>query len=95
MVETSSDRLLMLNDFGVDVVFGDSTFRGIFDSPHNPIEVGGEVAFSIQESTVLVRTADATSVAQGSSLTVDGRGYVVTDIQPDGTGMTVLTLEAQ
>lgn len=95
MVETNSDRLLMLNDFGVDVQFGGHTFKGIFDSPHNPIDIGGEVAFSIQESSVFMRTSDTSGIVQGSSILVDSRRYVVTDIQPDGTGMTNLVLEAQ
>lgn len=94
-VETMSDRLTMLSDFGVDVKFGGRTFKGIFDSPHNPIEIGGEVAFSIQESSVIVRTSDTNGIAQGSLLVVDGRRYLVTDVQPDGTGMTNLALEAQ
>jgi hypothetical protein len=95
MVETGLERLSMLNDFGVNVTVNGSTIKGIFDSPYGPVEVGGEVAFSIQESSVLVRTSDIPTVVQGTTMVVDGRSYVITDIQPDGTGMTTLMLEAQ
>jgi hypothetical protein len=94
-VETSLERQTLLNDFGVDIVLSDKTIKGIFDSPHNPLSVGGEMQFSVQETYILVETADVTGIAYGSTLTIDSDSYVVTDVQPDGTGMTTLMLEAQ
>jgi flagellar capping protein FliD len=94
-VETSLDRQTFLNDFGVDVVTSSKTIKGIFDSPHENLSAGGEVPFSIQESYVMVRTSDVTDVGQGSTLTISDTSYAVTDVQPDGTGMTQLMLEAQ
>lgn len=94
-VETSQDRLTFLNDFGVDVDNGTSTIKAIFDNPHQEVSVGGEVPFSIQECYITARSADLSDIAQGSSLTISGSSYVVTDIQPDGTGMSIVTLEAQ
>jgi len=94
-VETSQDRLIFLNDFGEDIDLGTSVIKGIFDRPHADTNAGGEVPFSIQECYAEVRTEDVTRVAQGSIVTVRGDDYVVTDVQPDGTGMTMLMLEAQ
>ena len=94
-VETSLDRLKFLIDFGPDVITSSKTIKGIFDNPHENLSAGGEVPFSIQECYVAVRTEDVTDVGQGSTLTILGKSYVVTDVQPDGTGMTTLMLEAQ
>tara|TARA_R110000823_G_scaffold314456_2_gene443676 strand:+ start:5707 stop:5997 length:291 start_codon:yes stop_codon:yes gene_type:complete len=94
-VETLQERRTILSDFGVDVNLGTKTITGIFDSPHTSLSVGGEVPFSIQESYVVVQTVDVTGVGQGSTLSISGANYVVTDVQPDGTGMTQLILEAQ
>jgi hypothetical protein len=94
-VETSLERQIYLNDFGVDVKLSNKTIKGIFDNPHNPLSVGGEVQFSVQEAYVLVETSDVTDVAYGTTLTIADDSYVVTDVQPDGTGMTNLMLEAQ
>jgi len=94
-VETSLDRLKILNDFGEDVITSSKTIKGIFDNPHENLSAGGEVPFSIQECYVVVRTADVTDVGQGSTLTILENTYAVTDVQPDGTGMTTLMLEVQ
>lgn len=94
-VETSQDRLKILSDFGVDVTVGTSTIKAIFDNPHQDVTVGGEVPFSIQECYITARSSDLSSVGQGSTITIDSSSYVVTDIQPDGTGMSMVMLEAQ
>lgn len=94
-VETSLDRQKILKDFSKDVITSSKTIKGIFDNPHENLSAGGEVPFSIQECYVVVETADVTDVGQGSTLTILDSTYVVTDVQPDGTGMTTLMLEAQ
>lgn len=93
-VESGADRLSLLNDFGVDITVGAQTIKGIFDSAHTDV-VTGEVPFSLQETQVMVRSEDANGLGEGSSISVGSDDYVVTDVQPDGTGMTVLTMEAQ
>lgn len=94
-VETSLDRLIFLNDFGEDINIGARTIKGIFDNPHSDVSAGGEVSFSMQESFIQVRSEDVTSIGQGSIITIRGSSYAVIDIQPDGTGMTMIMLEAQ
>ncbi len=94
-VETSLDRLNLLNDFGIDVAKSSGTIKAIFDNPYQNTSAGGEVSFSIQECYIEARTEDVTDLAEGSLLTINDSSYAVTDIQPDGTGFTVLMLEAQ
>lgn len=94
-VETSQDRLTFLNDFGDDVIIGGDTIKAIFDNPHSDISAGGEVPFSIQECFIMARSADVSSLGQGSTVEIRGSDYVVTDVQPDGTGITTIILEAQ
>lgn len=94
-VETADDRSYLLADFGVDVTIGGSTIKAIFDNDYQPVDAGGGVPFAIQQAMILCRSADVTSIAEGSLLTIAGSSYAVTDIQPDGEGMTMLALEAQ
>lgn len=94
-VETASDRLFMLQDFGVSILYDGRTYTGIFDSDHNPVATGGDLDFSIQETRVLVRSSDFTNLATGELLEINSTSYAVTEIQPDGTGMSTLMLERQ
>jgi len=94
-VETAIDRSILLADFGVDVTFGASTIKGIFDNDHAPVDAGGGVQFSIQQAMLVCRTVDLSGVAEGSLVTISGTDYAVVDIQPDNEGMTMLVLEAQ
>jgi hypothetical protein len=68
---------------------------GIFDRRFLQIESGGEVTFSGMASTLSVRVADTPGVARMDRVTVPAGVYLITDMQPDGQGMTVLILEAQ
>lgn len=94
-VETDDDRSYMLADFGVTVTFGASTFQAIFENDHIPVEAGGGVEFSIQQAMILCRTSDVTGIGQGSLVSISGNSYAVSDVQPDGQGMTMLVLEDQ
>jgi hypothetical protein len=64
--------------------------RGIFDRPF--LQVAGGIDTS--QPTFTLATADAERAQQGSTLRLDGgAAYRVTNIEPDGTGITVLRLE--
>lgn len=39
-------------------------------------------------------STDVSSIARGAAVSVDGVSYLVAEIDPDGTGITVLKLEA-
>lgn len=44
------------------------------------------------QPTALARSVDVVDLVQGCAITVAGADWTVTDPQPDGTGMTLLTL---
>lgn len=89
-VESDTDRLAMLNDFGVTVVYGAGSYVGIYDRPYNDF---GDVAGYAPQ--LLMRSADVVtaSMANGGSITVDGNSFIVREIQADGTGFTMIMLE--
>ena len=72
-----------------------ASVRGHFENEHDPVNAGGMVEFSIQSATFTCKTSDVSAVAEGSLITINGSSYAVTDIQPDGTGVTMLMLERQ
>ncbi len=72
----------------------ETTINGIFDNEHLLVE-GGEVGVSGTVPMFLCRTSDVTSIVYGDVVTIDSNDYKVVDQQPDGTGMTLLILEAQ
>lgn len=96
--ESSADRLVFLNtdEFGIEVTLfpntlSERTIKGIYDSEHFEIDNGLSV-ISSAEPQLQVRTEDVTDVTQDSALTANGVSYTVADVQPDGTGMTILRL---
>lgn len=96
--ESSEDRLVFLNtaEFGIEVTLfpntqNETVIQGIFDAEHFEIDNGLSV-ISSAEPQLHVRTEDVTSVTQDSALTANGVSYTVADVQPDGTGMTILRL---
>jgi hypothetical protein len=65
---------LSVNEFGVSCTLGASTFVGILDSP---VEVlAGGMALS-REYSLLAKTADVSTAARGTSITVDSVSYTV------------------
>ncbi len=88
-VETDTERLAMLNDFGVDVVISAVTYKGIYDRPY---AAPGDMAGYAPE--LLMRTSDVTgsAVARGDGITIDGTSFTVREIQRDGTGFTTLVV---
>lgn len=103
-VETDVFRSTLLSDFGQSVTLtpisgSQSTFTAIFDAQHIFEEVGGSVAYSVQQPKLTCRTTDVNAVVEGDSvaLIVEGTNttYKVRAIMPDGTGFTELQLEEQ
>jgi len=101
-VETAADRAIFLStgDFGVAASYTPSggvaaTVNGIFDNEYFETDAGGEVAFALQQPMFHCRTADVSSAAEGDAITISGTNYIVRNVRPDGTGMTMLMLEEQ
>lgn len=76
-------------DFSVPATLGAATISVIFDKAY----IGALMGFV--ESTgpaCLVRDIDIPAITQGTSITINAKAYIVTGIEPDGTGLTTLQL---
>lgn len=69
---------------------GGAEIPGLFRSPY--AESFGLAAGSAP--VFRCASADVASVAQDAAATINGTAYTVAEIKPDGTGMTLLILEA-
>jgi len=93
-VETADDLTIFFADAETATIDGESV-KGHFENEHDPVNAGGMVEFSIQNATFQCKSSDVSAVAEGQLITIGGSSYAITDIQPDGTGVTLLILEAQ
>ena len=98
-LETDNDWLEMLDvdELAEEVILDpDSsaiTIAAIFDSGWLEIEGVGILDTSSAETTLICKSSDVTSVeADVTIVDVQGTRYTVGDIQPDGTGSTVLRI---
>jgi len=66
-----------------------STVNGIFDEKY--VEVNGMGAV---RPTFTCATSDVSDAGDGAKVTISGVVYTVRSPQPDGTGVTMLVLEA-
>lgn len=68
--------------------------RGIFDAAFATVEAGGIVGYATVAPRFLCASADLPSaLTEGYRLVIDGTSYTIRVVEPDGTGMTALTLE--
>lgn len=75
--------------FAQTATVGGASFPVIFDNAYQSGLAG------LVESTgpqCIAKTADVAAVVQGSTLTTGGTAYLVTSVQPDGTGITTFGL---
>jgi hypothetical protein len=88
----TDDLPVMFQDFGTTVTTSSSAkFTAIFDAEYVGV---GELAEVESSGPVLTcQSTDVADLGHGETLTVDGVGYVIRAIQPDGTGVTLLRLE--
>jgi hypothetical protein len=78
------------NGFAVNATLaGGGVVPVIFDRAYVGL-LGGMVETSGPQA--MAKTADVSTVAQGSTLVILGTTYTVTGVEPDGTGITVLQL---
>ena len=88
MVENIS-AFLQPSDFAVIATVAGLPVPVIFDAAYaDPFGVAGT------EPRATCASADVSTLVQGSPITIGGKAYTVRDKQPDGTGVTVLLLEA-
>lgn len=83
------DVFLDTGDFAVAAVLpGAVTVNVIFDSQYaSPFDI------SASRPSCIGKSSDLDGLLFGAEITIGGVDYVVRSIEPDGTGMTRLTLE--
>ena len=104
-VESDADRLTMLTDHGEQVEFspgnvwpnraGDhATVWIIFDAEYIEI-ITEHRALNSSQPLAIGRTSDLAGAVRGSMLERSGTGkdYKIVNVEPDGTGITLLELE--
>lgn len=76
-------------DYGIAATVGGVALRGIFDNAYATL-----LGFTAGTQPVLIiKAADAPSVAQGSAVAILTANYTVTGVEPDGTGIVLLRLQ--
>lgn len=68
------------------------TFPVIFDNASSQAGIG-LLGMAGTQPVALARSADVVDVAVGCAITINAVDYTVAELQPDGTGITTLTLE--
>ena len=99
MVESATDRSLLLVDFGEAGTWtptsgSAATLTALFQREHEEIDTGGAVSIVMSHPRVTCRTADVSTAAEGDTFAIGGVTYTVRVVLDDGTGMTQLVLEA-
>ena len=71
------------------VIMAAATFAVIFDAAYaDPLGIAGA------EPRATCISADVSAATLGTPITINGAAFTVREKQPDGTGLTVLLLEA-
>ena len=78
--------------FAVSATIGTATLSVIFDDAFYAAP-GEEVDIESSKPMATCKSVDVAAVKQLDEITINGTDYVVVGKQPDGTGITVLTLE--
>lgn len=92
-VESDADRAVFLNsdEFAVTATINGADIDGILDD-----EFTESNGFAGSRPTLLCRTKDIedNSIEEDQTAVIEGISYTVREIQPDGTGMSLIVLEA-
>lgn len=94
MVESEFDRLSMITPWGsADIETDRGSFKGMLEAEFVQV---GDIPVDSSAPRITARTSDAAAlgISDGVTLRHNGANYVVRSVQNDGTGMTVLVLEA-
>jgi hypothetical protein len=92
------DRVFLnTDDFGDVAVYTalpsgqQKTINVIFDDSFKALDVA-TMEFATSQPQVFAKSSDVTGIKQADTVLVNGVIYTVTDIQPDGTGLTLIIL---
>lgn len=78
------------SDFAIDLTVNGVAVRGIFDNAF-----GSAFGGMIDGSGPMVRLPSSVLAVRGNPVVIASTQYVITSVEPDGTGLTVLRLEQQ
>jgi len=90
-VESDADRLALLSDFGQAVTINGTSVTAIFDDKFLMID---EMTMNIESSEPQIecRTSDVSGFSNGAMVVIGTTTYYITTLEPDGTGLTTITL---
>jgi hypothetical protein len=96
-VYSNSEISAFFSDAAIDLTYrrGKTRFnvRGILDSPYQAVAVA-EPEFASERMTLTIPSASLPKDSAEGDKIINGQNiYTVREIQPDGTGVTVLVLE--
>lgn len=80
-------------EFAVQTTLAGVVVRGIFDNAYVLADVGG-AGMACTQPTLTLSTASVPASPVGLPLVVGSAQYLITAHEPDGTGISVLLLEA-
>lgn len=91
------DHTAFMPDFGVQATattrYGEVVqFSVIFDNASSQAGIG-LLGMAGTQPQALARSADVADLSVGGSITINEVDYTISEQQPDGSGMTTLTLE--
>lgn len=81
------------DEFATAVTVDGNAINAIFDNDYVAVGLDGVTVESLGP-VLLCETADVAAVVQGDPAVVNAVNYTVAEVQPDGTGMTLLRLRA-
>lgn len=87
------DLAAYMQAFGVDVTLGAGSVRAIFDAGYSGAQVGS-YGMATTSPQLMLPTADVPASPVGTAVTVEATAYTVAEHRPDGTGVSLLLLEA-
>lgn len=89
----AEDLSTFLADFGVACTVAGSAVQAIFDNGY-ALGAVGVVGVAGSQPSLTLPTASVPANPVGSAAVVSGANYLVAAHEPDGTGMSLLLLEA-
>jgi hypothetical protein len=88
MLETDIDRLAYLTACGEQVTINGQPVWAVADNAYvNVLDLAAGT-----RPQLIARSSDVAAVVTGAGVVMQGTAYSVSEIQPDGTGMTTLIL---
>ena len=90
MIETDADRLALLRDLGESVYIDGCQVYGVFDNDY--LEDLDGPGISSGAPVITVRSSDVRGVVPGAEVIYAGDTFTVREIEPDGTGVSLLRL---